>query len=212
MGEYKVLIGSRSPELFKRLAAAFAENPLFDVGVYVPPAEVIDYAVRFHPDVVLWKVENEDPLGFLAELKRRCPLALPVFLVQNPQKLDLRSLVDAGLRGCLPLRLPPRQLVQAVELIVKSGILCLPRPDPEKPHDPGGGSEPALPYSLTEREIEILALIRQKCPNQEIGRRLFMSESTVKTHLRTIFRKLGVRNRTQAVITAIRRNLLRADD
>jgi len=66
------------------------------------------------------------------------------------------------------------------------------------------GDEPAPPAlsSLTEREREILTLLASGLSNAELGARLYLSEPTIKTHLSSIFRKLGVRDRVQAVIAA----------
>lgn len=208
MVRYKVLICTRSPELIEELRAAFAESPLFEVRECVHPGDLVESAVRLRPDVVLWKMEDEDTLHLLTELEQRCPLVLPVLLVNNPQNLDLCRLVETGLRGCLPLRLPPRRLVQAVELIAEAGMLCLLRPGAGLLCPSRWKAAPATSSPLTERELELVTLVAKDCSSQEIGRRLFMSESTVKTHLRSIFRKLGVRNRTEAVTAAVQRQLL----
>ncbi|MGQ9511719.1 helix-turn-helix domain-containing protein [Thermodesulfitimonas sp.] len=176
---------------------------------HVACAELLPAAGRLHPDIVLWHAEGDDVAATVTELKRRCPFTLPVVLVNNAERLDLLSLLQAGVRGCLPLWLLPRQIVQAVELIVKAGMLCLPRLGPEffelaaKEREPGGAA------LLTAREREVLLLLGQNLSNQEIGRSLFLSESTAKTHLRSIFRKLGVRNRTEALVAALRLGLLK---
>ena len=65
--------------------------------------------------------------------------------------------------------------------------------------------------SLTTREIEVLALVARGASNKGIARQLHISESTVKTHLIHIFGKLGVTDRTAAVTTALRQNILRLD-
>ena len=212
MSEFRLLIGSQPPQWGESLAAAFAENILFEVAGSVTLPELIEAAVRFHPDVVLWKMEDEDPVPLATELQRKCPVGLPVVLVDNPQKLDLAVLLRAGVRGCLPIRLLPRQIVHAVELIAKAGMLCLPRlgqgfaisPEPQS-STPGSGNP-------TGREREVLSLLGQNLSNQEIGRALFLSESTVKTHLRSIFRKLGARNRTEVLIAALRLGVLERKD
>ncbi|MEW6769860.1 MAG: response regulator transcription factor [Bacillota bacterium] len=209
MGEFRLLIGSQSYEWRESLAAAFAESPLFEVGDTVTSAELIETARRLHPDIVLWKIEDEDPVPLITELQLKYPFTLPVVLVDNPQKLDLIALLQAGVRGCLPLRLLPRQIVHAVELIGKAGMLCLPRLGPEFFSHSRKKSEPTDVHSLTKRELEILSLLGENLSNQEIGRELFLSESTVKTHLRSVFRKLGVRNRTEALVAAARAGLLK---
>jgi LuxR family transcriptional regulator, maltose regulon positive regulatory protein len=65
-----------------------------------------------------------------------------------------------------------------------------------------------LPESLSERELEVLALIAAGRSNKEIARELFLSMSTIKTHIHRLYRKLGTRSRTQAVARAREMNLL----
>lgn len=67
----------------------------------------------------------------------------------------------------------------------------------------------AKPYPLTEREMDILRLVAKGQSNKEIGYRAKISEQTVKNHNYTIMRKLGVTNRTQAVVEGIKRGLIR---
>ncbi len=62
--------------------------------------------------------------------------------------------------------------------------------------------------TLTEREIEILQLVSQGLGNQEMAKRLFLSEKTIKNHMTNIFRKLSVSDRTQAVIYAIKNKIV----
>lgn len=208
MGTFKVLVACDPVQWRETLVAAFSENGFFDVVGGVPTGEMLEAATVFRPDVVAWKLEEgNDPAARVVELNGRCPSALPVLLVEDPRRLNFLELLKAGVRGCLPLRLLPRQLVQAVELIVQAGLVCLPRPSPEllnsEPNE--GGNFP--PYQLTRRECEVLSLLGQNYSNQEIACALCLSESTVKTHLHNIFRKLGVRNRTEAFMVATRLRL-----
>ncbi|MGB9791430.1 MAG: helix-turn-helix domain-containing protein [Thermacetogeniaceae bacterium] len=205
MGEYRVVIGGGSAAWRTGLAAAFAGSIIFDVVESVDSSEVLEAAVRSYPEVVLWKPDpQEDLVSLLRELKQRCPFTLPVLMVQDPRMFDLMELLRAGLRGCLPLRLLPRQIIQALELIAVAGILCIPRLGTE--FFEGRESDPevnALLKSLTKREYEVLTLLCKNLSNQEIAQALFLSESTVKSHLRSIFRKLGVRNRSEALAIAL---------
>lgn len=213
MGEFRVLVYSRSPQWAESLAAAFSENAVFEVAGSVVSSDLVEKAWRLHPDIVLWKIEDEDPIPVLNDLQLKCPFILPVILVDDPKKLELLELIRVGVRGCLPLRLLPRQIVQAVELIVKAGMLCLPRLGAEFFCQGGKENEPVvLDSSLTGREREVLLLLGKNLSNQEIGRTLYLSESTVKTHLRSIFRKLGVRNRAEALASALRSGVLERKD
>jgi len=67
------------------------------------------------------------------------------------------------------------------------------------------------PHSLTERELHILAALAEGSSDKQTAVKLFLSESTVKSHLRAIYRKLGVRNRAQALAVAITNGLMATD-
>ena len=198
MGEYRVLIGGGSPQWRAGLGAAFTGNVAFEVAGSVDSSELLEAAARVYPEVVLWKPEDEDPVPVIRELKLKCPFTLPVLMVHDPQKVDLMELLRAGVRGCIPLRLLPRQIVHSLELIVTAGLVCLPRLGPEFFGSPNNGTGTALD-GLTRREREVLSLLGKNLSNQEIAQALFLSVSTVKTHLRSIFRKLGVKNRAEAL-------------
>lgn len=68
------------------------------------------------------------------------------------------------------------------------------------------------PRALTERELEVLALVAEGCTSKEIGQRLFVAEETVKSHISNVLGRLGAHNRAHAVAIAIRRGILVADD
>lgn len=199
MAEYRVVICGGSPSWRAGLAAALAGNIVFEVAESVDSSELLDAAERIYPEVVLWKPDGEDPAQVLQELRQKCPFTLPVLMVQDPAKVDLMGLVRAGVRGCIPLRLLPRQIIQALDLIVMAGMLCLPRLGPEFFDGSQNAGGNTLLKTLTKREHEVLTLLCRNLSNQEIAQTLFLSESTVKTHLRSIFRKLGVKNRSEAL-------------
>lgn len=174
-------------------------NIVFEVVGSVDSSELLEAAARVYPEVVLWKLNNEGPVPVIRELILKCPFTLPVLLVHDPKQFDLLELLRVGVRGCMPLRLLPRQIIHSLELIVTTGMVCLPRLGPEFFRKPKNGDETTVLDCLTRREREVLSLLGKNLSNQEIAQNLFLSESTVKTHLRSIFRKLGVRNRTEAL-------------
>jgi DNA-binding NarL/FixJ family response regulator len=114
--------------------------------------------------------------------------------------------VRAGASGFLLKDVRPAELVDAIRLVASGNALLAPnalgrlleRFRTAKPSAAGGT---ALP-SLTEREREILQLVAEGLSNAEIAARLVLSEATIKTHVSNLLRKLGVRDRVQAVIAA----------
>jgi DNA-binding NarL/FixJ family response regulator len=160
---------------------------------------LIEQAGIIQPDLVVWKVSGTDFLVLLKELINTCPVLQILIIVENPGDYDILAIINSGVRGLLPMRLLPRQIVKAAELIVGAGIMCLPRPGPENLKSPQQGSEFLGASLLTHREREVIQHLSQGYSNSEIAKNLGLSESTVKSHLRNAFKKLKVRNRTEAL-------------
>lgn len=200
MNQFRVLLCSDSALYGQGLAVAFDESYTFRVLDNVNLQEMLASAIRLQPDVLLFKLDTADYLPNIVELKNKCPFSLPVVIVEDPNHFNLFELINCGVRGCLPMRLLPRQIVNAVELIVVAGILCLPRINPRSLTSDGYEKDNNIAINaLTSREREVLAFLGRSFSNQEIAESLCLSESTVKTHLRNAFKKLKVRNRTEAL-------------
>ena len=107
-----------------------------------------------------------------------------------------------GVHGYLSKALPARDLVAALEAI-HAGEMVLSDP-PVRARSIGGLNWPGRSEGLTERESEILALIAQGNSNAEVARLTYLSPNTVKSHIRTIYRKIDVTSRTQAVLWGVR--------
>jgi DNA-binding NarL/FixJ family response regulator len=118
----------------------------------------------------------------------------------------LTEALDAGARGFLMKEAPLADLVRAVEIVARGGTYV----DPvlagvfATSSDNGAGAPP----QLTQREREVLRLLSDGFANEEIGRELFISPETVRTHIRKAMGKLGAETRTQAVAKALRLSLI----
>ncbi len=203
--EYFLLISSNSEEWRHCLAAAFGRNNAFHVMTTVSSLQIVEIVAEQFPDIIIWEIDSENPLPIASELSRKSPFSRLVIVMRDPSKFDMHELVRAGIKGCLPFRLLPKQIVNAVDLILDAGILCLPRFGPEYSGTSSvlRGRKNSL-KNLTSREQEVLTELCKGHSNQEIAATLFISESTVKSHLRSIFRKLGVRKRNEALMLGIR--------
>jgi DNA-binding NarL/FixJ family response regulator len=107
-----------------------------------------------------------------------------------------------GVKGYLSKALPARDLVAALEAI-HAGDIVISDP-PSRARSIGGLNWPGRSEGLTDRESEILALITQGKSNAEVARLTYLSPNTVKSYIRTIYRKINVTSRTQAVLWGVR--------
>lgn len=197
MTDYTILISGHSPEWRSNLMAAFKQNG-YDKTFADEQEDLIHQVQQIYPDVLLRRVENHnEALEMIEELKEASPYCIAVIIVDNPDYFNIPELISSGIMGCLPIRLRPRQLVAAVELIVSAGIICMPRLSP-RDIEQSNNHNMDLMALLTSRELEVLNLLGRNKSNQEMADELFLSVSTVKTHLRSIFRKLGLRSRRDA--------------
>lgn len=113
----------------------------------------------------------------------------------------VESALARGASGYLSKTLPAHALVAAIESIHGGDVVI--SPDPGKARIDVGLDWPGKPEGLSNRESEILALITQGKTNDEIARLTYLSPNTIKTYIRSAYRKIGVRSRTQAVLWGI---------
>ena len=124
--------------------------------------------------------------------------------------------IRAGASGFLLKDVRPSELVDAVRVVAAGEALLAPSVTRRLLHRfaatlPGEDHARTLPSleSLTDRELEVLKLLARGLSNTELARELFLSEATVKTHVSSVFRKLRLRDRAQAVVLAYELGLVR---
>jgi len=147
-----------------------------------------------------------------SELAAAAGQAPIVTLAQREQREDILKAVQAGARAFIPKSFAPRVVLSVLRLVLAGGIYVPPsvlwgQPRAELPLP--------LPVStrraeLTGRQIDVLRRLAEGKTNREIAQALGLAEGTVKIHVTAIFKTLGVRNRTQAVLTS--RRLLQDSD
>jgi DNA-binding NarL/FixJ family response regulator len=187
------------------------------VGEAEDGVQALELAWRQLPDVVLMDVRMPRLDG--VEATRRLVAAGSEARVLILTTFDLDEYVfealRAGASGFLLKDVQPAQLVDAVRVVAHGEALLAPTVT-RRLLDRFAGSLPGAPEppapelaELTDREREVLALLAEGLSNAELAERLFLSETTVKTHVSSILRKLGLRDRVQAVVLAYQAGLVR---
>jgi NarL family two-component system response regulator LiaR len=163
-----------------------------------------------HPDVILMDLvmPRLDGVGAMRELRRLLPATRVIVLTSFADDDRLLPAIQAGAAGYLLKNSDPQEVVRAVraahagEALLDPAVAARLVDAIAQP----AGSEPAEP--LTPREREVLALIARGLSNKLIARELGIAEKTVKTHVGHLLAKLGVTDRTQAALHAVRTGLV----
>jgi DNA-binding NarL/FixJ family response regulator len=149
------------------------------------------------------RMPGMDGLEGLGRFRAAHP-TVPVLIISGQARpQDVRDAVTAGASGFVPKSSSALALVNAVRLVL-SGERFFP---PEQLMDVTDEAAIGASPDFTRRERDVLACLVQGQSNKEIARTLDLQEVTVKLHLRSVFRKLGVKSRTQAVLAAVERGL-----
>jgi two-component system nitrate/nitrite response regulator NarL len=156
--------------------------------------------IRFQPEVILCALKNmEIPVSLIKEIKIVCPqTALVLMTEQESPELVITSLT-VGVDACVGLT-SPGYLMRILELVCRGGIMVFPRSVKSQMAKMANMSKRLAPNMLeemTDREKEIFNLLIARQTNKEIASGLYISESTVKSHVRNILQKIGVKNRIE---------------
>lgn len=165
--------------------------------------EAIEQFRQHRPDVTLMDLRLPDISGIdaLIAIRSESPHACVVMLTTFEGDVEIQRALEAGARGYLLKTAPAKELVEVIRQ-THAGKKRIPA-DVAARLVQHMGEE-----ALTPREVEVLKYLAEGNKNKAIGERLFISEETVKVHIRHIMEKLGANDRTQAVAIAIRRGII----
>ena len=179
--------------------------------------EAVAQAARFHPDVVLMDIRMPELDGLEATRRILAAGDTARVLVLTTFNLDeyVYEALGAGASGFVLKDDPPEQLIAAVRTIADGDALLSPTVTRRVIREFTRLRRQAPPEAvatLTSRELEVFRLITQGLSNAEIGRALFISDTTVKTHVTRLFQKLDLRDRAQAIVLAYQTGIFAATD
>src|SRR6201998_784526 len=200
----RVLSVDDHPLLREGLAAVINSQP--DMLMFAQAASGQDGIQQFRehlPDVTLMDLRLPDMSGVdtIVAIRAEFPEARILMLTTFEGDVEIQRAMEAGARGYMLKSMPPRDLVEVIRQ-VHAGKKRVPA------EVASHLAEHLSDEALTAREIDVLRHIAGGNRNRDIAERLFISEETVKVHIRHIMEKLGASDRTQAVAMGVRRGII----
>lgn len=193
-----------------------AEDDIDIVGEAGDGAEAYARAVDLLPDVVLMDVRMPRRSGIEAcsDIKEAVPSTRIVMLTISDEESDLFEAVRAGANGYLLKDVPGEEIAEGIRAVMGGQSLISPSMAgalltefAELSKRSAEAVRVPVPR-LTERELEVLRLVARGMANKDIATQLFISENTVKNHVRNILEKLQLHSRMEAVVYAVREKIL----
>lgn len=215
MDKITVLVVDDHTIMRQGLKRILEESNIKVIGEAADGYEAVEHVSQLQPDVVLMDIEMPRMSGIEATriIKRENPQVYVVVLTIHEEEEMLFEAIKAGAIGYVSKDRAPEELLQVIESASQG--LSLLRPSMASKilnefsqlQEKKSKQEP-LYGTLSNREREILGLIVKGMSNKEIAKTLFISDKTVKNHLRNIFSKLHINDRTTAAVIAVRQGLV----
>ncbi len=204
--------------LFRRgLQTILEQEPDLElVGEASDGAEAVEKAQELMPDVVLMDVRMPKRSGIEAttQIKDLLPHAKILMLTISDEEADLYDAIKAGASGYLLKEIPIEEVADAIRSVWAGQSRISPSMASKLLTEfsamaKGGNDRPQVPTpKLTDREMEVLQLVAKGLNNRDIAKQLYISENTVKNHIRNILEKLHLHSRMEAVVYAVREKMI----
>jgi len=201
----RVLVVDDHPPMRMGLVALIKSQPGMEVVAEAANGEeAIEVYEDVRPDVVLMDLRMPDMGGVEAiiAIRKYDPCARVIVLSTYDLDEDIHRAIQSGARSYLLKDMPIEEIVSTIRWVFADEDSSLPRPVAERL------TQRSEREQLTERERDVLAFLIKGRSNKEIASSLCISEDTVKSHLKTLFAKLRVRDRTGAAVEAIRHGIV----
>jgi DNA-binding NarL/FixJ family response regulator len=213
----KVLIADDHALFRHGLVMTLGQEPDLEVvGEATDGQHAVDRAVELMPDIVLMDVRMPKRSGIEAtqKIKELLPHVKILVLTNSDDEADLYESIKAGASGYLLKEIAPEEMPEAIRSVWQGHSRISPAMASKLLSEFAamtrreGDRQPLGPPRLTERELQVLRLVAKGLGNREIAKDLYISENTVKNHIRNILEKLQLHSRMEAVIYAVREKLL----
>ncbi|MFP3906836.1 MAG: response regulator [Acidimicrobiales bacterium] len=198
------------------LRRSMTEHGFDVVGEAADGAEAVDMAGELNPDVILMDVTMPELDGVEATrlVKAANPAIRVIMLTMHADQEVLAAAIRSGASGYLVKDCSTEEIADAIRAAVSGDTTLSPAlaasmlSEVRKLDPPEQAEEDRV---VTKREEEVLQLIGDGCSTPEVAERLYISQKTVKNHLASIYQKLDARDRTQAVLQAVRMGIVSLD-
>lgn len=200
------LVADDHPAMVEAVCDVLAHNGIEVVGRARDGEEAAEMIERLKPTVALIDIRMPrlSGLDVARRVARSTPLTAVLLYTALGEKALLTEALDAGVRGFLLKEAPLSDLIRAVEMVAAG----TPYVDPGLAGALASSDAAASVGRLTPRERDVLRLLADGLSNEQIGKELFISPETVRTHVRKAMTKLQADTRTQAVAIALRESLI----
>lgn len=203
-GRIRVLVADDHVTVREGLASMIGRQPdMIVIGAAANGQDCVDRWFQYRPDVTLLDLRMPvlDGIGAIEAIRRNAPAALLIVLTTFANDHDISAAIRAGAKAYLLKDAQREELLDCIRAVHAGETRISPLLVAKLAAEVSG-------EALTKRELEVLALLARGRSNKNIALRLSISETTVKSHLRSVFNKLRVLSRTEAIAVASRRGLI----
>jgi two-component system, NarL family, response regulator LiaR len=215
MNKIRVLITDDHRVVREGIASLMEEEEDIEViGQAADGMEAVELMRIHHPDVILLDLvmPRMDGVTAIQEIIREYPQARILVLTSFAEDDKVYAAIQSGALGYLLKDSSAQELLEAIRRVYKGEAFLPPIIARKLVRGISQPKEVPPVTSLTDRELSVLSLLAQGLSNKEIGEKLFISERTVYGHIGNILKKLGLSNRTQAALYAVRGGLAQTDN
>ena len=200
------LVADDHPAMVEAICDTLADEDIEIVGRAVDGEEALAKIQTRKPDVAVvdLRMPRVGGIETARQVARTTPETAVILYTAYGDRALLTEAIDAGARGFVLKEAPLADLVRAVRIVADGGTYV----DPVLAGALATADATAKLPDLTQRERDVLRLLADGLSNEEIGKELFISPETVRTHVRKAMAKLDADTRTQAVATALRQSLI----
>lgn len=199
----RILLADDHPPLRAGLAAILNSQPDFTVVAEAGSgSEAVDVSEKVAVYILDLRMPDGDGIATIKRLIARDPSTRVLVLTTYDNEEDIFQALESGARGYLLKDTTKEELIEAVRQVHR-GERYLPQAVAARLADR------LIRPSLTPRELDVLRLVSRGRSNKEMASAMFISEETVKTHMKALFQKLGVHDRAEAVSVSLQRGIIR---